>query len=110
MSVIHITADSYEEEVVKSDKPVLIDFWAPWCGPCQMMGPVFEDLSKEIPDIKFVKVNTDEEPAIASQFKIQGIPALLFVKDGKEIKRIVGFRPKEELMQNIEEIVDDSEK
>ena len=104
MSVIHGNSENFDKEVIDSEKLVVIDFWAPWCGPCKMMGPVFEELSNEITDVKFVKINTDEAGDIANRFGIRGIPSLLFVKNGKEIERIVGFRPKEELIKIIEEM------
>ena len=103
MSVIHANSKNFEKEVKESDKMVVIDFWAPWCGPCQMMGPVFEELSDEMADVKFVKINTDEEPELAGQFRIQGIPCLYFMKNGEEVNRVVGFRPKEEIAKIVEE-------
>ena len=104
MSVIHGNSENFDKEVTESEGLVVIDFWAPWCGPCKMMGPVFDEISNEISDVKFVKINTDEAGDIANQFGIRGIPSILFVKNGEEIERIVGFRPKEELLKTIENL------
>lgn len=104
--VTHITPENFENEVVKSDIPVLIDFWAPWCGPCKMMGPVFEELSSDYEGkVKFVKINTEDHPELASPFGIQGIPTLILSKDGKEANRLVGFLPKELLKQKIDSMI-----
>ena len=101
--VEHITPENFEEKIVKSDLPVLIDFWAPWCGPCKMMGPVFEELSSEYAGkVNFVKINTEDHPELAGPFGIQGIPTLVLAKDGKEVNRLVGFLPKDLLKQRID--------
>jgi thioredoxin 1 len=106
MSIVHITDSNFNEEVVNSSIPVIIDFWAPWCGPCQMMGPVFEEISKDYEGkLKFVKVNTENNSNISSQFNITGIPALIITKQGKEVNRLVGFMPKEILKQKINELL-----
>lgn len=103
MAVEHITPENFKEIVQDSKLPVLIDFWAPWCGPCQMMGPVFEELSGNYTEkLVFAKLNTEDHPELAGQFGIQGIPSLLFIKDGKEVSRIVGFAPKPMLQQKID--------
>src|SRR6056297_1687143 len=105
MAVTHITPDNFDEVVKQSELPVLIDFWAPWCGPCQMMGPVFEEISDEYTDkIIFAKLNTEEHPELTTEFGIQGIPALILTKQGKEVDRIVGFAPKPILKQKIDEV------
>ena len=102
MASIKITKENFESEVTNSDTPVIIDFWASWCGPCQMMGPIFEELSSEFKgNLKFAKVSTEEEPEIASHFQIQGIPALSVVKGNREFGRIVGFKPKDSLRKEI---------
>ena len=103
MAVTHITPDNFEDVVNNSDLPVLVDFWAPWCGPCQMMGPVFEELSGEYEGkVVFAKLNTEDHPELAGQFGIQGIPSLLVMNGGKEVDRIVGFAPKDVLKQKVD--------
>lgn len=101
MSVIKITSSSYEIEVEKSDKKVLIDFWADWCGPCKMMSPVVDAVAQEMPDIKVCKVNVDEEPDLARRFNIMSIPTLVVIKDGKIADMSVGLTDKSALMQMI---------
>lgn len=104
MAVVHINEENFEQEIQQSDIPVIVDFWAPWCGPCQMMGPVFEELSSDYEGkLKFAKLNTEEHPNLAGQFGIQGIPSLLLLKAGKEEGRIVGFAPKDLLKQKIDD-------
>jgi thioredoxin 1 len=104
--VEEITNSTFEEKVVKSDIPVIMDFWASWCGPCQMMGPVFEELSKDYEGkLKFTKVNTENEQELAAQNNVSGIPCLIVMKEGKEVDRIVGFVPKPMLKQKIDEIL-----
>ncbi|MCR4900174.1 MAG: thioredoxin [Treponema sp.] len=94
---ITITSQNYEEEVVKSDKPVLLDFWAPWCGPCKMLGPVISEIAEEHSEIKVGKVNVDDEEALATQFGIMSIPTLVLMKNGKIEKSFTGFAPKESI-------------
>ena len=101
MSVIKLTKDNYQEEVINSKKPVLIDFWADWCMPCRMLGPVVDEISQETSDIKVCKINIDEEMELAQTFQVMSIPTLVYVKDGKEQKRAVGVRPKEEIKEMI---------
>jgi thioredoxin len=107
MTLVHLTPENMEKEVKNSELPVLIDFWAPWCGPCQMMGPIFEKLANEFQGkIKFAKANTQDYPELAEPFGIQGIPALVLTKDGEEVNRIVGFAPEPVLKQKIESMLE----
>ena len=98
MSVMHITKDNFREEVMDSEKPVLLDFWAPWCGPCRMVAPILEEIAEERPDIKVAKVNVDEEEELASQFRVMSIPTLLVMKDGEIVNQSVGARPKQAIL------------
>lgn len=98
MSVIHINRNNYQNEVLQSDKPVLIDFWASWCGPCRMLSPVLEDISNEYAGkVKVCKVNVDEEPELASAFQVSSIPMVVLMEKGKLVKTSVGFRPRAQL-------------
>ena len=97
MSVLEITVENFEQEVLQSDKPVLIDFWATWCGPCRMMGPVVDAFAEENPAIKVGKVNVDEQMPLAAAFGIESIPTLIAIKDGKAAGMLVGVRAKEDL-------------
>lgn len=97
MAVIEITAENFEAEVLNSDKPVLLDFWAIWCGPCMMLSPLVDEVAQEHPEIKVGKVNTDEQMALAQRFKVAAIPALFVVKDGEVVNKSVGAIPKEQI-------------
>lgn len=99
--VKEITDAEFEEEVIKSDKPVIVDFWAPWCGPCKMIAPVFEKLSKELTDVKFVKVNVDDNQNSAQEFGVMSIPTLVMVKNGEEAGRVVGALSETQLKDRI---------
>ena len=101
MAVIEVSSNSFEREVLKSEMPVLVDFWAPWCGPCKMLGPVVEQLSQSHPEVKFVKVNVDESTELAMVYRISAIPALILFKDGKVVNQSVGFQSKEALEELI---------
>ena len=99
MSAININKNNYQEEVLNSEKPVLLDFWAPWCGPCRMVVPIVEAIAEERPDIKVGKVNVDEEQELASQFGIMSIPTLVVMKGGKIVNQAMGARPKEAILE-----------
>lgn len=94
MAVINITSANFESEVLHSDKPVLLDFWATWCGPCRMLSPIVHEVAEERGDIKVGKVNVDEQPELAGQFDVMSIPTLLVFENGKLVNRAVGARPK----------------
>ena len=94
MSVIHINKSNFQNEVLNSEKPVLLDFWAPWCGPCRMVSPVVDEIASERGDIKVGKVNVDEQPELAAQFGVMSIPTLLVFEQGKLVRQAVGARPK----------------
>ena len=94
MAAINVNKNNFREEVLNSEKPVLVDFWASWCGPCRMVGPILEEIAGENPDIKVVKINVDEENELASQFRIMSIPTLLVVKNGEVVSQSVGAKPK----------------
>lgn len=97
MSIINLTKDSYHNEVMETEKVVVIDFWATWCGPCKMMAPVVEEVAKDYPDVKVCKVNVDEESELSNAFKIVSIPTIAVIKNGEIIDSVVGYRPKEDI-------------
>ena len=101
MAVIEVNSNNFEREVLKSEKPVLVDFWAPWCGPCKMLGPVVEELAAEHPEVKAVKVNVDDSTELAMVYRISAIPALMLFKEGKVAAQSVGFQSKEALAEFI---------
>jgi thioredoxin 1 len=100
MAVVNITSQTeFSDKVLKSSQPVLVDFWAPWCGPCKMVAPELEAVAAEYAGKAVVaKINVDEQPQLAGQFNVMGIPTMVVFKDGKEVNRIVGFRPRRELV------------
>ena len=97
MAIIDLTKENFQVEITKSDKPVLVDFWAVWCGPCQMMAPILHELETEMPDVQIGKVNVDEQMDLARQFRVVSIPTLIIFKNGQEVQRMVGVTSKEEL-------------
>ena len=97
MSAISVTKETFHKEVMLSEKPVLVDFWAPWCGPCRMVLPLVEEIAEERDDIKVVKINVDEEPDLASQFQVMSIPTLMVVKNGEVVNKTMGARPKAQI-------------
>ena len=98
MSAMNINKKNFHEEVLNSDKPVLLDFWAPWCGPCRMVGPVVDEIAAERSDIKVGKVNVDEQRQLAMQFGVLSIPTLVVIKDSKVVNKVVGACPKEQIL------------
>jgi thioredoxin 1 len=101
-----VTDQSFENEVIKADVPTLVDFWAPWCGPCRMVAPIVEELAGEYEGrVKFFKLNTDENPAVSGRYGIRSIPTLLVFKDGEVKGQIVGFRPKSELKNRLDAVL-----
>jgi len=102
MASIKITKKNFEDEVLRSEKPVLLDFWAAWCGPCRMVAPTIEEIAKENEDIKVGKINIDEERELAAKFKIMSIPTLMVLKEGKVAATAVGVRPKREILKMLQ--------
>lgn len=98
MSAISVNKNNFNQEVLNSDKPVLIDFWALWCGPCRMVVPLVEEIAKERSDIKVVKINVDEEQELAMQFGVMSIPTLVVMKNGKIVNQVTGARPKAQIL------------
>ncbi|MDO5702077.1 MAG: thioredoxin [Lachnospiraceae bacterium] len=98
MAMIKLTEDNFEQEAVRSDRPVLVDFWAAWCGPCKMLSPVVEEISNEVTDFKVAGCNVDDEMGLARQFRVMSIPTLVVLKEGKEVARSVGVISKEEIL------------
>ena len=103
MSTIQLNNSSFEKEVLKSEIPVLVDFWAAWCGPCQMLAPTIDELAAELTEVKVCKVNVDENPELASRYKIMTIPSLLVFRNGEVVNRSIGVKSKKEIKEFIEE-------
>ena len=97
-----VNGESFEQDVLSNESLVLVDFWAPWSGPCKMLAPLFEELNNEINDVEFVKLNVDENPQQAARYRVASIPTLLAFKSGTVVGQLVGFRPKEEIKAFIE--------
>ena len=99
MSVINVTSENFQEEVIRSEKPVLLDFWASWCGPCRMVGPILDEIAGERSAIKVGKVNVDEQQELAAQFQVMSIPTLLVLKNGEVVNKSVGAQPKAKILE-----------
>ena len=98
MKVLHVNKDNFHNEVLNSEKPVLLDFFASWCGPCRMVGPILDEIAEEREDIKVCKVDIDEQPELASRFRIMSVPTLMVLKDGNIVDQSVGARPKHQIL------------
>lgn len=98
MTILNVTKDNFQEEVIRSDKPVLLDFWAGWCGPCRMVSPLVDEIARERPDVKVGKINVDEQPELAGAFQVMSIPTLVVMRDGKVVQQMVGARPKQQIL------------
>ena len=98
MSVIHVNKNNFQEEVLLSDKPVLLDFWATWCGHCRMVSPILDEIAAQRSDIKVGKINVDEQPELAAQFRVMSIPTLVVMKNGRIVQQAVGARPKAQIL------------
>lgn len=101
MSIIHINENNFETEVLNSDKPVLLDFFATWCGPCQMVGPILEEIAEERSDIKVAKIDIDEQMALARRFRVMSVPTLVVMKNGEVVNKSVGAKPKSAILEMI---------
>ncbi len=102
MALIHITKDNFNKEVMETDKVVLLDFWATWCGPCQMIAPILDEVAEECPDITVGKIDVDEEQELAMSFGIASIPTLIVIKNGKAVDKAVGMRAKNQILEMID--------
>lgn len=99
MSVLTITEDNFKDEVMESEKPVLLDFWAAWCGPCRMLSPIIDEIAQENPDIKVGKVNVNEQRELALAFQIMSVPTLVVVENGKVVNKAIGALPKQQILE-----------
>ena len=105
MSLHAVTSDNFTAEVLESETPVLVDFWAPWCGPCRVVGPVLEEIAAERDDLRIVKLNTDENPETAAAFQVLSIPTMILFKGGEPAKKIIGAYPKRKLEAELEPVL-----
>lgn len=100
MAILHITKDNFEKEVLKSEVPVLVDFWADWCGPCKALGPILEEAEKDLaPGVKVAKINIDEQEELAAQFRVMTIPTLLLFKNGQPVEKSIGLVSKDKVVE-----------
>ena len=98
MKVLHINKDNFHKEVMNSEKPVLLDFFASWCGPCRMVGPILDEIAEEREDIKVCKVDIDEQPELASRFRVMSVPTLMVMKEGRIVEQSIGAKPKHQIL------------
>ena len=101
MSVMNITSENFEQEIMGSDRPVLLDFWVSWCGPCRMVSPIVDEIAEDHPEIRVGKINVDEQPELAGQFGVMSIPSLFYMENGKVVRKTMGAMPKQEILRFI---------